>query len=252
MIYRTTSFVNVPAGGKTDVEVVADESGERGNISPDRFEIVALWPGLKDSIFGTSAQPLSGGIRSAQAVTQALIDDATNLLMDNLRQQATQATIDVPPDMTVVGDPTVISSSIHATAKAGATVQSFTVQGTVATARIAVDTASLKAQTASMLSTALRAGEELVSTPEIAVRIENANATANTADLELTASGTAKLNTTSNLFSAVNFTRKTPADIVAALKGIPGVKNAEVHISPFWLKKTPSLSGQIRVTIVAQ
>lgn len=71
VLFHTDATITVPAGGKIDVAVYADQLGDTGNIAPSTFEIVALWQGLKDKIYATSTETMTGGVVSKNVITEA-------------------------------------------------------------------------------------------------------------------------------------------------------------------------------------
>ncbi|PIW36416.1 MAG: hypothetical protein COW24_05500, partial [Candidatus Kerfeldbacteria bacterium CG15_BIG_FIL_POST_REV_8_21_14_020_45_12] len=88
VLFRTTETVTVPAGGSVTVGVEADESGAVGDIGPSKFEVVALWDGLKDDIYGTSSQSMSGGVKQVAVVSNENIQAAKLALREELREKA--------------------------------------------------------------------------------------------------------------------------------------------------------------------
>lgn len=74
LIFRIHDSVTVPANGDLDVQVYADEAGEKYNIGPTKFTV----PGLKGSatytlVTATSKSPMAGGFVG----TRASVGEAT-------------------------------------------------------------------------------------------------------------------------------------------------------------------------------
>ncbi len=252
LIYRTAKFINVPAGGSAEVEVVADEKGIRGNIPSTDFEIVALWPGLKDKIYGTSTVAFSGGVRSDSTVSQTTIDEAKKRLEDQLLKQFPSTAQNIPVGLTSVGSPTLVSSSIITATKPGDRVPSFTVTGSVKTLTIAVDGQAVNSLVRAILQRILPADEEYISAePSLNWTVQEYSERQGAARLELMVRASARLRADSQSFGPRNFTGKTQAEIVAELKGMSGVTAADASISPFWASRSPSNPAQIKVRVTA-
>lgn len=96
VLFRTDETVTVPSGGSVDVNVYADEAGATGDIEPTKFEIVALWDGLKDQIYAESTEAMSGGVIKSGVVTQAAIDQARKKAEQQFRKTASKELADDP------------------------------------------------------------------------------------------------------------------------------------------------------------
>lgn len=250
MIYRTTEFVNVPSGGTVEVEVVADEKGAGGNIPESRFEIVALWSGLQEKIYGESSAAFTGGVRSESSVSQSMIDDAKSKLEDELLKKFPTQLQSVPDSMTVVGSPTIVTT-ITSSAKPGDRVPSFKVSGTLRALSVAVDKNELSSNVQALLKRILPQGEEYtVPAPTLAWTIGDYSERQATVELGLRAQAPAKLLSSNEAFKLTRFTGKTRDAILQELLGISGVKSAEVKISPFWSSRTPTNAKQVKVRFV--
>lgn len=85
IIFRTDSRADVPAKGKAEVGVTADQPGKMGNIEPQRLEIVKIWDQWKDLIYAENKEPMSGGYREAKIVDAAELERGKNLLTADLK-----------------------------------------------------------------------------------------------------------------------------------------------------------------------
>ena len=84
ILFRTKETVTVPVGGSVEVEVEADQAGASGDIGPDKFTIVALWPGLQEKIYAESTEAMTGGTQKATLVTAANLSQAKNELIADM------------------------------------------------------------------------------------------------------------------------------------------------------------------------
>ena len=251
LIYRTAARVDVPVGGHVTATVVCDTKGTAGEIGPDHFEIVALWPGLKTQIFADSTESMTGGTRSSAQLAQATIDEATAALLKQLSDEATAAKPTAPDGMTLIDAPFTLSSSITSSAKAGDQVSTFTVQGSASLAFVAVNKDGLNTSLAAALKTALSANERYLDTaPEATWKLIDLSAKNGTAHLQATLKARATLTADSALLAPSHFVNFTPEDIRSSLLGTPGVTAVHVALAPFWASHTPSNASQIHVTVI--
>lgn len=248
MIYRTKTRTDVPVGGSVSVEIVADEVGERGNVGPGTFEIVALWPGLKDKIYAENDTAFTGGTRSSSQLSQATIDEATRTLEQRLLKKAGETLPAIPDDMTLVGTPVPLTPHYAPNAKAGDSVTTITVSGTLKAAAVAVNSAIAQELLAASASELLSKDERyLDGNPIPTWRVLEANEREKTAQVELTLSGNVRLSSDSTVLAPSRFVRMTADDVRKTLTGTPGVASVSVAISPFWASRCPSLASQIKV-----
>lgn len=249
-IYRTQKRIDVPAGGSVKTEIVCDCKGSIGDIDPDSFTIVALWPGLQAKIFGTTAEPTSGGTRQSGSVTQAAIDAAIKDMETALTKNAREKLADPTANLSFIGDPVILRSTVAANAKAGEEKSKFTVAGSVTIGMVAVDNVSVVKLASTALQSDLREGEApTLNAPTLTWTIASMSEKNQTAKLTLTAEQSVQLNASSGQLSPSRFTSKSRTDVIKELRAIPGVTDAAVAISPFWSDRTPGMASRITVTL---
>ncbi len=251
LIYRTTARVDVAVGRTTAAEVVCDAAGASGEVGPDRFEIVALWPGLKEKIYAESATAFTGGTRSSAQLSQATIDGAKAALSERLADEASTSEPSVPDGMTLIDVRFALGSTMTASAKAGDQVGSFSVKGTTTLAFIAVDQDALDGALAASLASALPADERyLDDAPEAVWKLLDISEKNGTAHLQVALRARATLTSDSTRLTPERFVDRTSDEIRSTLLGTPGVSAVSVAIAPFWASRTPANAGQIRVTVI--
>lgn len=83
ILFRLKERVLIPAGGRIEAEVYADQPGVSGNIGPDSFTIPGLPLSVQDIIYGQSDKPMSGGVKRVGVVSEADISEAIDKATDN-------------------------------------------------------------------------------------------------------------------------------------------------------------------------
>ncbi len=244
VLFRTAETVTVPAGGEVEVEVYADQAGSSGNIGPSKFEIVALWQGLKDKIYATSATAMTGGVIKRVTMTNELAEQAKNeataaakvYAQELLTTDVSNRNIDEAEMGAVLYDDfsQVISPAI------GETGDSVVV---TSTGRIA----TVVYQPDNLLSAIEESSNNNVYIDDIT------SAVTRTADGNLVVSGSATLAgnlPTTDSIDRSALTNQTTAAIIEKLSAVEGVKEVTVKLSPVWAKRTPALEQQIKLIIV--
>lgn len=251
IIYRTTARVDVQFGGSVMVDVIADTAGEKGNIGADRFEIVALWPGLKDKIYGVSTEPMTGGVRTSSQLSQVTINEAKKALEEELLTRSLETQFAGPETLEYLPKPFLLTSNITTAAKAGDSVSSVTAQGSVRVAFIGIDRNALHNKTTELVKSVLPDNERSRDTePELSYKRIEISEKNGTAQLEVTCTFTAELRTASERFSPSRFTRMTPNEIRNILLGTDGVTGVDVTVSPFWSMRSASSPNRIRIVFI--
>lgn len=99
ILFRTESQVVIPPAsvsvegkvipGSVKGRVVADQAGPEGNIGPSDFYIVAFSPAKREKIYAKSSDPFVGGVsRDIEVVTQKDLDEAQRVITESLVSSA--------------------------------------------------------------------------------------------------------------------------------------------------------------------
>lgn len=237
VLFRTDETVTVPAGGSVTVPVYADQAGADGNIGPSKFEIVALWDGLKDNIYAESNTAMTGGVVKKVTVTEALAEAAEIQATDELSDAAIvdlQAGVEsgtIDKDLIMLeGTKTVITPAV------GATGDSISAQASADASTLVFDRSALEA-----IITADSPKADMTQLDYFLTRTSNG-------DLQI--SGSVPLPTVTpslDFIDRANLTNKTPRQIQETLLSYEAVQSVEVQITPFWATRSPSLEQQIHL-----
>ena len=87
-LFRLKNTVNIPAGGKIEAEVYADEPSAEMAIAPTRFTIPGLWSGLQDKIYAESSIQFVYAAKNKHYIKQEDVDLALADLKKILLEQA--------------------------------------------------------------------------------------------------------------------------------------------------------------------
>lgn len=246
VLFHTDETVVVPAGGKIDVPVYADQPGDTGDITPTTFEIVALWQGLKDKIYATSSEAMTGGMVSQNVIAEADVASAKAAADVQVRSKAAAALTTVAQTEVTGITPesvqiSVTSQTINPTS--GTQSDHITVTTTVHAKALAFTTEKL-------LNVLQQKFKQDVS-------VNDMNYTVKTDESGSVVTGTVQL---SKMLSAqdvdtAQLTNKTKEEIKSYLEQQPGVKAVPldtISFSPFWLNTLPANWSNKIIIIIQQ
>lgn len=241
IIVRTTARVDVPAGGSVVANVVADPLGETGNLPPDKFIIVALWPGLQDKIYGESTAALTGGL-AAGGTTLSLdeLTAASNQAEENIRGEVGVSR----PGLFISLDPT----SVVTDPKPEVVSTSYAVTVTVNVTTVTYTDADLAAMVRQELIKALPANQELVSVETPSLSIDDRPSTSSII-LHIESAGSTAITSNSPLLQPSAFTDLSVVEIQKKL-GDPTIFTfVKIKLSPWWRTTAPDQAARITVVV---
>ncbi len=256
VLFRTTQRVDVPVGGTVDAKVEADQLGKSGEIAPSRFEIVALWPGLKDKIYGESTQAFTGGTKTVVGVTQeALVaarKEAVAKLENDGKEQLAKA---------VAGQPDTKSWNVLAVAASAITDKPGAVVGdtaatfpyTVSTSLTAIagDKAAFDALMEQKVRAQLSSGYRFLGVDkQPALTIKESSAEQHTASVSVRATIRTMIQANNPIFDAEHLTNRSRSDVRSYFSQFQDIDSVDVRFSPFWTFRTPSLPDHIRIKLI--
>lgn len=256
VLFRTTERVDVPAGGSVETTVLADEPGKTGEIEPSRFEIIALWEGLKSQIFAESSEAFSGGSKTVSRVTQ---EDLNKARKDSLaaynRKAAAALTAELAKDGTaapadVLGILPLIAKE-SATANIGDEVTTFTytLKGTAvgAVADRTLFTAALTTAAEKLVDDENR----LLGVTENAAarRVTAADTETGIATVTAAVAVDTVVRLSSGIFSRSALVQKDRQDLVSHFAQFDEVAGVNIHFSPFWVFRAPALPDHIEIRL---
>jgi hypothetical protein len=254
ILFRIKNRVNVPAGGKVEVEVYADPpTAEAANLGPTHFTIPGLWPALQDKIYGESYEKMSGGKQEVKFVTQTDLDSAYADLTKSLSEKVIE---DSKKEMESAGEilgKVLITEILDKknTAAVGDEKDKFTVTLKFKAVGVVFYRMDLESLAITQLQGKLPEGQKLanVDLNNLSFVIEKYDLKEKTANVSVHLAGEAVLKTESKILDKNNLAGLGKEDAVKYLTSFPEIQSAEINLSPFWVRKIPKLKDHIEVTI---
>ena len=257
ILFRIKNRVDVPAHGQVEqVEVYADVAGATGNIASTKFTVPGLWPGLQEKVYAESFEPMTGGLRQADIITQGNITQSKGELIDELVEQAiselneseevqaANCKLNSESAKTIILEE---KSSVEPNQEAA----SFTLDLNIRIVVPCLDINELMVKAQDQLKLELSDDEQLTSfLPEdISYSIADFNLESQTATLNIKASGEAKPRLSSPIFDRSRITGKDNQEIKTYYSNFDEIKSVAIKFSPFWVQKAPSLKDHIEILL---
>ncbi len=260
VLFHIENYVVVPAGAKVEnIAVYADQKGKQGDIGPSRFTIPGLWPGIQDKIFAESSTAMTGGTKNAHVITALDLKTAADTLESSIKKEAKEQietalkrqgqTVDIPlASMTVE----VIKQT--SSAEPNEETQDFTMELTAKVVACVVNRDDLMARGVETVKAEIRQDEQLLNTSTaVNYSIKEYNANEQTATLLVTLEGKKTPGQTAALFEKARLKGLNTEEIKTFYADFDEVSAVDIHFSPFWVSRAPSLSDHIEIkTILSQ
>jgi len=257
ILFRIKDRVDVPAGGQLDnVEVYADQPGISGNIEPTKFTIPGLWPGLQEQIYAESESVMTGGVRSAKTITLQTINNAENTLRQELIQKSV-AQLEQTDEIKAAEDTVLKQAITSVILKKSSDVEidqeadAFNVSMSIKAIGIIFNEDELLNYSVNKIEEALSADEKIYSydNKNLVYNVEEYNIDDQTASLEVEFSAKKIPRLSSSIFNRENITNRDEQEIKAYFSNYDEVGEVQIHFSPFWVTKAPSLKDHIEIRI---
>ncbi|TSC72407.1 MAG: Uncharacterized protein G01um101438_491 [Parcubacteria group bacterium Gr01-1014_38] len=265
VVVRTQRDVIVPALGRASVAVRAEEGGSKANLDPQRLVIPALPAESRRLLYGEIVRPLHGGTdrlvrqlatTDVERGTTALRENAERKLLELIQREArTAPTPHSRQEQVSFSRPElsrVVVGEAEISPPVGTDAESFRIRTTVRGEAFTADAASLQAFLTDLLQQ--RIGNE--KDPVRKSSFEDLRVV----DVRWDHGRTEfSLHSETPLIPRLNFDElrerlqgRTADDAAAFLRAIPGVRTAEVRLSPVWIKRIPSLRRNIHIDVATQ
>jgi len=251
-LFRLKSTVNVPAGGKVEVEVYADEPSPDMAIGPSRFTIPGLWAGIQDKIYAQSSAPMQYSEKIKYTIKQSDIDKAVSELRSSLLANAKKE-IDLAYaeyDQSILQvDNNSINQEVQG--KVGEEKANFSIKMKTMVTVAAFKSEDVYRLAKDKLAATLADDREILelSQSDIAYTLDNFNLGQSTAAINVSFTAKVALKNSAGVIKKNNLAGLSLEQVDAYLKGLPEVAGYEVRFFPSFIKKMPKLADRIEIVI---
>jgi len=254
ILFRLKETVTVEAGQKLEgVSVVADKAGEGSAIGPARFTIPGLRPNLRDKIFAESSEPMRRAEKPGSKVTELDLEQAKKAVTDTLVPQALAKLREQLPagkkELSVVYQSEVTPADSNVAA--GTVATSFKYTATAKVTAVFYDPAKLREQALKKPEGELAVGRKILTLEEksLAVTLDGVAPDLSAATLQIKFMAQVSITDPEKAFSRTDLIGRTKEEVQQYFTSIPGVKSAEVELSPFWVTSVPTVVDNITLQL---
>lgn len=250
ILFRIDETVNVPAGGEVTVMAHADEVGKQGEIAPTRFTIPGLSASLQKKIYAQSTEAFTGGEVTVTTLTAEMLD----AFAGELEQEITAAAKEQLAAQASLYDSVSYTAEVierKSDTEPGVEVGQVTLSMRLRLTGVFYSIDSVWEKLEADLAAAVPDDLELaaIDTTAIIVTVEEVDVETATAVLVASINAPATLSAQSDLLKLERFVGKSSADVIKELEAYDLIDSVTVRVTPFWLKRLPSLQDHIKVEV---
>lgn len=252
ILFRLQKTVVVPQGTTVKGSIIADKTGQSGEIDPTTFTIPGLAASLQTKIYAQSIEPTIGGVVRIGVITDKDINAAAEDLKTSLLNEATaQLKQELNGNSQFAG--VVFTSSVKTqeiSAKAGDKAANFKVKLELEVVGVAYD-ANLRDQAERTIAGMVPSDRKLLSSniAELEPFIEKYDLADKSANLKVDLTGNTVVSADSPVFDRKKLAGMNADEVKNYLEKYAGVKTVQVKFFPFWLDRVPKLRDHVKVIV---
>lgn len=253
VLFRLQNTITVPASGRIEAEVIADQPGEASEIAPTKFTIPGLNATLREKIYAESSEPMRRAEKPGNRVTALDLEQAKKTLRDSsvpqalakLREQLpsdkrTQSVVYTTEDTVAESDTSV-----------GTQKATFAYTLGLKITAIFYDPTHLREQTLQKLQGLTTNGRSILTLEEqsVAVTIEQIASDLSQAELKVKFLAKVTISDASQAINVSDLLGRTPEEVANYFDNMSGIRQATVELSPFWTRAVPTTPRHIRLEV---
>jgi hypothetical protein len=249
VLFRIKNNVNVPANGSIKAEVYADKQGEGGNIGPiEKFTIPGLNSERQKVVYASSDKQFDGGIKTIGVLNLSDIEKAEKQLKEDMLTLAKDQLNAKYPEMKGVFD--VAEFIADTKSEIGKETSSFKLDGKATVVGVFYDKSEIDKIVSQQFAKRV-IDDTAILTPgsEIAVTLGDYNLEKSEANLNVHASGTAKLNPDSAQLQKSMFFGKSKEDARRYVLSLDNVYSVDIKLSPLWVRSVPFVPDHVQIIV---
>ena len=253
ILFRLKQTVTVPAGGKVETSVVADQAGETSEVGPTKFTIPGLKPTLRELIFAESTVAMRRLEKPGTKVTALDFEQANKVLADALIPQAVAKLREQLPNEQKSWSVVYKADTLKGEAdkKEGEQSADFNYAVTVKVSAVFYDPVALRDKMLNKSQDLMKDGRKIITIEEqsLAVTLDTINTDSNLATLNIKFLAQVTVTDANKAFKKTDLLGRTPAEVSNYFDLVPGVESATTKLWPFWVKTVPTVESHITLEV---
>lgn len=255
ILFRLKNFVVVPANGKAEAEIYADDaSAIKSKIEPCKLTIPGLSGALQEKTFGQLENAVDPGKKKVKIITNYDIEKARENTLDTLFKKALMQFA-----QTAKTGEKILSKSIdkeiikfEIDKKEGERSDKFNCIMNAMFTAVLFNEDQLFNAAKIKLSKSIAKGRILannISKDNLMYSVEKYDVESNIANLRVMLAGKTTIDANNGILAKDNFTGLSKTEALAYFKMFKEIKNVEIDVSPSWWEKIPRMKSAIKVII---
>lgn len=240
--FRLQNRVEVPAEGKVQAIVKADEVGDKYLIGPTQFTIPGLSAAQQEVIYATSEIAMVSGGANPTSVTQADVEAAREKvkqqIVDEVVRQLSNDGIELDSRRLLVS-----TKNENLSNEVGEVASALTMSAEAMVVYAEFDESLLRNKVTETAD--IKSGNLL----DTALKYELQGYDTETQSMAVvgTTSVGSSIDPNSSIFSMANFVGSTPTDVQKFLLNYEGITAVDITLSPYWHDRLPRSSRNIEL-----
>jgi hypothetical protein len=256
ILYRLKENAFIPANGKTEVEVYADQTGKENKISKGVYFIIpGLQKQMQDKIYAQSFEPMTGGIKKKKIITEKDIEIATNKLKEKILEKVQKEIDESFKYEKNNSTPSLFVSEIVEIKKDTETEKEkdeFNLGIKLKIIAISFDKEKLLAIAKSKLLEKISPFQELINPLQNFIfSIEKYNSKTKEATIKVHLGGELTLNPKAEILNKTKLVGLKKRELEEYFNQFKEIQKTEIKFSPFWIKKTPKIKDHIEIIVLS-
>mgnify|MGYP005838033045 CR=1 FL=1 len=253
VLFRTDTRIVVPAHGRVEVGITADQPGESGNLEPTHFTIVKIWTDWQNSIYGETDTPTSGGTREGNIASQEELDLALEKVKNDLYAKGVEnIKTQLNPSEEVINKAVRLELiEYDFSVKPDTETTEYDVKAKVKLTAAIFNEKTLIDLGIAKLKKKISASKEFIEYNQEKTNYEvvEYNIEENWAKVKVHLEGFMIAKLGNEAFDKDKLSGRDESEILSYYDRMPEIESTLVKFSPFWVKSVPSLKDHIEIIV---
>ena len=248
VLVRSTSTIHVDPKEHVTVQVVADESGSKGEGTPTRWTIPGLSKDLQKYIYGTTDKALEGGMVATTHIVASDIDQAFSQAEKRATDQAVASFVVAP---TTWNATRLASSDRKTDAVAGKEASEVTATVSIKLRSITIDRSAIEPFLREHLAAKLSAQSNRLTINMNDLKGELGSIASDGKSAQVTFTIPVEFTAASSQVTIAknHLVGQSVSTVREQLKQIPNIGDITVSVKPSWFWRMPLLKDRITITV---